>query len=310
MKNNYIILLILVLIAQLSLAQENQDVFEAIQFTFENAKNTTDGTTDYYEVDVYLQTINGQEDFYLGNTQFYIKYNTDAFGEFVKVNDNFVEEHPDGYIAGEGEGTGRDKKHAYTSFTINDNQSDVVAVTFLQDMGRESMMYYKLNTKITATPQLLIHLKFTYNDINKDPMVAFEDNEDQVNGGINNARDQNRSACGEDPNNFQMDCRDFPRKYVFQDAVFDSTGATLSIDNSPTLHSVSLYPNPTTSELFINTPSNINLKSYSIHDIFGRLITTKDIKNHPIDMSNLQSGMYLITLKSDAENITKRIVKE
>ncbi|MCL6296728.1 BspA family leucine-rich repeat surface protein [Jejuia spongiicola] len=91
--------------------------------------------------------------------------------------------------------------------------------------------------------------------------------------------------------------------------------STLSINSNNILKKhIHLYPNPTASKLFISNPLNINLKTISIHDISGRLILTKTIKTNTaeqsINISKLSSGIYLLSLKSDTENMTKRIIKQ
>ena len=74
MKNNYLTYvksfttLAFILIGLISFSQN-------IQFTFANAQNTNDGANDYYEVDVMIQTIDGQSDFKLGSGQIYFNYN-------------------------------------------------------------------------------------------------------------------------------------------------------------------------------------------------------------------------------------------
>ena len=51
-----------------------------INFTFANAVNTNDGSNDFYEVDVLIEST---VDFKLGSGLLYINYNTAAFGTNV-----------------------------------------------------------------------------------------------------------------------------------------------------------------------------------------------------------------------------------
>ena len=69
---------------------------------------------------------------------------------------------------------------------------------------------------------------------------------------------------------------------------------------------VKIYPNPTDGQLFIQSDQHI--QSILIQDIFGQILhqTTKTY----IDVRDLPSGMFLISIKTDQGTITKRFVKK
>jgi hypothetical protein len=76
-----------------------------------------------------------------------------------------------------------------------------------------------------------------------------------------------------------------------------------------------IYPNPAENELTVllaeNNPGNI---IFSIYDVMGRMVsmkkqeTQKDVMS--IDISNLQSGMYLLKVMDGEKSTTKRFVKK
>jgi hypothetical protein len=84
-----------------------------------------------------------------------------------------------------------------------------------------------------------------------------------------------------------------------------NTLATDVFENSK----ISIYPNPTKDVLNITGDVSI-LKSIEVYSILGkRLIEVKENFNE-INISNLQSGMYLLRVNTDEASVTYRIVKE
>ena len=79
----------------------------------------------------------------------------------------------------------------------------------------------------------------------------------------------------------------------------DDNGPVLSVENSVANDAV-IYPNPTTGEVWI--PANFQNKSYSIYSADGRLVRGGKTKKS-IDLSNLETGVYLIELRDDSGNV-------
>jgi hypothetical protein len=72
-------------------------------------------------------------------------------------------------------------------------------------------------------------------------------------------------------------------------------------------NSISLYPNPTTDQLFIKT-ENINPQTITIYDVDGRLIFTEPFRAE-ISISQLSSGVYFVEVQSNEGVGRKRFVK-
>lgn len=75
---------------------------------------------------------------------------------------------------------------------------------------------------------------------------------------------------------------------------------------------ISIYPNPTNNVLFVNSFNNA-ISNYSIIDVQGRVVASKKIdqlNELEINMSDLNSGMYLIVLDSEYGSSTHKIVKK
>ena len=72
---------------------------------------------------------------------------------------------------------------------------------------------------------------------------------------------------------------------------------------------VSIYPNPATSVLNINLPSNIEVENASLIDMLGR--TTGVVYSHgEMNVSNLAPGVYFLSLETTAGSYTQKIVKQ
>lgn len=71
----------------------------------------------------------------------------------------------------------------------------------------------------------------------------------------------------------------------------------------------SLFPNPTSDRLFINTSEK--LLSVVITDVQGKKVKTGQYETSPeIDVSELKAGMYFITLTAAEGRVTKKFIKK
>ena len=74
---------------------------------------------------------------------------------------------------------------------------------------------------------------------------------------------------------------------------------------------ISIYPNPTNGIINIEFADN-NIQQIIISDITGKTIAEKNNiqQNKTIDLSNFESGIYIIKIQTDNEIFTTKIVKE
>ena len=93
-------------------------------------------------------------------------------------------------------------------------------------------------------------------------------------------------------------------------------GSCLGTKEAQNKSLISIFPNPVSNELTIEAP----LKSeITILNSEGQIIKTiiSDIKLTSLDMTDLSSGVYIVTVKTDKavpagrqEIVTKKIIKE
>jgi hypothetical protein len=112
--------------------------------------------------------------------------------------------------------------------------------------------------------------------------------------------------------------------YVIQLTVTDDLGASSSADISILVESgttelneqknqfVNIFPNPFKDHLKITFNKDLNFNRLYLRTISGSLILDENIHNCTeinLNMSNLKSGYYLLTLTSDKQIMTYKIIK-
>ena len=268
-----------------------------IHFTFGNAQNTNDGSNDYYEVDIMLQTINATGSFKLGSGQLYFNYSTAAFGTNVFGSGGFVvtQVNPDN-IAGQfidiAPGI-----NIYGPFTINDNTTSKVSWAFSQVYSSSTFAV----DNVSPTPAKLCHLKIKYIDVGQAPMVLFEE------GGT--FIDQFFTACGPAGGATELaNCGTDPGAQILNDT-FDSNGATLSNETFEILTGLSVYPNPTKGILYINGDTN-KLKNLKIFTITGQHVMSVKNNFKEIDITKLSPALYFVKFITAESTGTIKIIRE
>lgn len=93
-----------------------------------------------------------------------------------------------------------------------------------------------------------------------------------------------------------------------------NTDTLLSIENQDLFsNDFTIYPSPTKGNFTIDTNNFGLIDSISIADINGRVVKTIDAEgvssSVQVDISELNSGMYLLTIKTDAGVGTSKIIK-
>lgn len=73
---------------------------------------------------------------------------------------------------------------------------------------------------------------------------------------------------------------------------------------------IAVYPNPTSEIIWVNDNTSFTVDNYSVYDISGRriLFNTFNSSEKKVDVSTLNSGVYLLELVSSERSITKKIV--
>lgn len=71
---------------------------------------------------------------------------------------------------------------------------------------------------------------------------------------------------------------------------------------------LSVYPNPVTNgNLFITSNSN-EAKLVSIYDVLGKQVVKTTVTNQPLNVSNLNSGVYIVKITEEGKTATRKLV--
>ena len=74
------------------------------------------------------------------------------------------------------------------------------------------------------------------------------------------------------------------------------------------LNKATLYPNPVSNQLNISTSSDI--QKIVIYDISGKQVKILEGNVNSIDVSNFQSGFYIIGITIDGNTTVRKFIKE
>ena len=90
--------------------------------------------------------------------------------------------------------------------------------------------------------------------------------------------------------------------------LYDSSGNTLGITELSDINFI-LYPNPVQNTLYVNAGATVD--NVSIFDLTGRQVlrAMPNAESFSLDVSNLNKGMYLVSLKAGDQEITTKLVK-
>jgi len=75
------------------------------------------------------------------------------------------------------------------------------------------------------------------------------------------------------------------------------------------INTISLYPNPTTDVLNIESPQ-FNIQKIEIFNLNGKRFLSQNFNQQPINLSSLSKGLYLIKIYGEEGISTKKLIKE
>jgi uncharacterized delta-60 repeat protein len=87
---------------------------------------------------------------------------------------------------------------------------------------------------------------------------------------------------------------------------------TLGVDHHSDTNNMTIYPNPTTDILNIDTPDGLTVDKVEVYNNLGQLVIShKNLTdNKTLDVSNLRSGIYYLKMNADGKQITRKFIKE
>ena len=158
------------------------------------------------------------------------------------------------------------------------------------------VMYVNLRYNEPFTDVGSLNMFLQWNAI--DPVSALEDQRNAIISGVQG----NRNPFIDNP---------YLATVIWGGSAAQNRWSALSTNDFSIAH-FSMYPNPTNGHvLHINTTSVSTNLSVEIFNILGKSVLKQKLQNNskPIDISQLNKGMYLVKLISDTGNTTKKLIK-
>ena len=146
-----------------------------IKLSFANPQITTDGTSQYYEVDVMVASQTEAGAFYMSSGQIYLNYNEAAFGSNAFTSSNasvFFTTNTDYLLNQKDNSMG--VANVYSTPLLNDNTSDKLSVAWPQEFAGNCIA-----KGVTLVPTPLFHLKIKYlpGGTAHEPHICFENSD-------------------------------------------------------------------------------------------------------------------------------------
>jgi hypothetical protein len=89
--------------------------------------------------------------------------------------------------------------------------------------------------------------------------------------------------------------------------VRDLNDFTLS-SNSFDVAAFGLYPNPTSTGKVTITTTNSGTVTAAVYNVLGKEVINRTITNNTLDVSNLNTGLYIVKLTQNGNSVTKKLV--
>tara|TARA_R110002050_G_scaffold94765_1_gene197131 strand:+ start:124698 stop:126506 length:1809 start_codon:yes stop_codon:yes gene_type:complete len=100
----------------------------------------------------------------------------------------------------------------------------------------------------------------------------------------------------------------------FSKSSMTAYSCSLSVEDEELNNAISVYPNPSSGQIYIKNESYISLQKVVIYDVSGRLISNMNISDtsriKTISLTGISKGMYFVNIHSENAMITKKIVFE
>jgi chitodextrinase len=87
-------------------------------------------------------------------------------------------------------------------------------------------------------------------------------------------------------------------------------GATSRPEQEVDLTSSYVYPNPVTDQLNLFVPASVRVQAVQVMSMNGLTVNTVRTEGNAVDVSSLNPGLYILSIKTDKGIITRKFVKE
>ena len=157
--------------------------------------------------------------------------------------------------------------------------------------NNDTLKIEKIQTTSAAiTPLYTTPVEFKISTSNSDTIIRFNQNQNTENYTI--YFPENITNIEFDPNNW----------------LIKKIDTILNIQNFTIDNKIEIYPNPTSTYLKVES-KKLKVEKIVITDVYGRVVTNLTGLSN-IDVSNLKSGIYFISIETDKNIFVKKFVKK
>ena len=87
-----------------------------------------------------------------------------------------------------------------------------------------------------------------------------------------------------------------------------STASVNDVNNS--LNTISIFPNPAKNSIQLKNNNDLEISSIKITNVLGKVVLRSKLNDSKIDISNLNSGIYILTIQSENNSKNIKFIKE
>ncbi len=203
-----------------------------------------------------------------------------------------------------------------TSFTINTQQNINVAISWTDPVGAANISGDEDN----RTPRLINNLDLkilkdgtTYYPWKLDPDLAANGATNTADNNVDNI--ERVEIFNAQPGTYTIQVKHKGNlqggAQIYSLIASGSVGLALNSEDFVVDNNFFVYPNPVNNELHFSNPNNIEVANIAINDVSGKQVVALNANaiTNTIDVSNLQSGMYLIKFTTDNRTLIKKFIK-
>ena len=109
------------------------------------------------------------------------------------------------------------------------------------------------------------------------------------------------------------DCYNLNANYPTYIVVLNDNGVKLSVDKDPQINQATIYPNPASDYIYINSPLTDGaggVWEYQIYDLLGNCVQRGIIESDKINISKLSTGFYTVRFNNGGKQVVVKMMKE
>ena len=93
-----------------------------------------------------------------------------------------------------------------------------------------------------------------------------------------------------------------------RDSIQEPVKENSPVSKSAEIEGFRMYPNPITGGILNILTQNNGIKRIQIYDILGKQVYARHVRDRQVDLSSLQSGVYILKVTENTKTTTRKLV--